>query len=117
VLRGSFPLGPNKEVFDAETIYGPIWIYWVPGYTNILAMKKQTRPLKKIFRRAARLFDVSEATLRRRLKGATPHHLAGIERHKMARTGEESLRSWACMLGSLADILLAERDLNAAPKK
>lgn len=45
-------------------------------------------------RRAARLFDVSEATLWSRLNGVITQKKAGIERQKMTNTGEASLRSW-----------------------
>jgi hypothetical protein len=83
----------------------------------------------KTVRQAARLFDVSQATLRNRLKGIITMKEAGIDRRKMTPTEEASLRSWIlslerhrvpprpAMLQKMANILLTERDTTQTPKK
>lgn len=88
----------------------------------------KNQKLEKL-RHAARLYDVSEATLRRRLKGTKSPREAGIPRRKLTPTEEIVLRDWIYslerrgvpprprMLGEMANILLAERDLTKAPKE
>ena len=96
-----------------------------PSYEGRLSLAIdafKNQKLKKL-RHAARLYDVSEATLRRRLKGTKSHREAGIPRRKLTPMEEIVLWDWIyslerCgvpprpyMLGEIANILLAERDL------
>uniref|UniRef100_A0A093XEM9 HTH CENPB-type domain-containing protein n=1 Tax=Talaromyces marneffei PM1 TaxID=1077442 RepID=A0A093XEM9_TALMA len=88
-------------------------------------MNKKT----KTIRQTARLFDVSEATLRNRLKGGITSKEAGIDRRKLTPTEEIALRNWILslerrglpprreMAREMANVLLAERDKTKPPKK
>uniref|UniRef100_A0A093VAB5 HTH CENPB-type domain-containing protein n=1 Tax=Talaromyces marneffei PM1 TaxID=1077442 RepID=A0A093VAB5_TALMA len=83
----------------------------------------------KTIRQTARLFDVSEATLRNRLKGGITSKEAGIDRRKLTPTEEIALRNWILslerrglpprreMAREMANVLLAERDKTKPPKK
>ncbi|EEA24638.1 pogo transposable element, putative [Talaromyces marneffei ATCC 18224] len=83
----------------------------------------------KTIRQTARLFDVSEATLRNRLKGGITSKEAGIDRRKLTPTEEIALRNWTLslerrglpprreMAREMVNVLLAERDKTKPPKK
>jgi hypothetical protein len=102
-----------------------------PSYEGRISLAIDALKNAKIeeVRRAARLFDVSEATLRRRLKGNIPSAQAGALRQKLTPIEEESLQSWILslerrvlpprhqMLHEMAVILLRERDPTKVPKK
>lgn len=58
----------------------------------LLLAHYKTKKIKSV-RRAARLFDISEPTLRNRLNGVITQKKACIDRRKMTSTEEASLRS------------------------
>ena len=102
-----------------------------PGYEGRLSLAIDALKTQKTkdLRSTARLYDVSKSTLQRRLNGTIPASEAGIARRKLTPTEESVLRSWIFslerrgvpprphMLGEMANILLAERDLTKTPKK
>ena len=102
-----------------------------PSYEGRLSLAIDALKNQKLekLRHAARLYDVSEATLRRRVKTTKSPREAGIPRRKLTPTEEIVLRDWIYslerrgvpprprMLGEMANILLAERDLTKTPKK
>ncbi|EED14009.1 conserved hypothetical protein [Talaromyces stipitatus ATCC 10500] len=102
-----------------------------PSYEGRLSLAIDALNNEKItkLRDAARTFDVSLTTLRRRLKGSVPAHNAGITRRKMTPTEEAVLRGWVFslerrgvpprqhMLHEMANILLAQRDPTKIPEK
>ncbi|KAI7968275.1 hypothetical protein EIK77_010445 [Talaromyces pinophilus] len=102
-----------------------------PSYEGRLSLAIDALKNEKLdkIRHVARLYDVSEATLRRRLKGTKSPREAGIPRRKLTPTEEIVLRDWIYslerrgvpprprMLGEMANILLAERDLTKTPQK
>jgi hypothetical protein len=102
-----------------------------PTYEGRVSIAIDALNNKKIahVRRAARLFNVSEATLWNRLKGMITQKEVGVDRCKLMSTEEASLWSWIfllercglpprhLMLQKMADLLLAERDKTKTPKK
>ncbi|EED21178.1 pogo transposable element, putative [Talaromyces stipitatus ATCC 10500] len=102
-----------------------------PSYEGRLSLAIDALNNEKItkLRDAARTFDVSLTTLRRRLKGSVPAHNASITRRKMTPTEEAVLRGWVFslerrgvpprqhMLHEMANILLAQRDPTKIPEK
>ncbi|EED14724.1 conserved hypothetical protein [Talaromyces stipitatus ATCC 10500] len=102
-----------------------------PSYEGRLSLAIDALNNEKItkLRDAARTFDVSLTTLRRRLKGSVPAHNAGITRRKITPTEEAVLRGWVFslerrgvpprqhMLHEMANILLAQRDPTKIPEK
>ena len=90
----------------------------------IQAIQKQEIPA---IREAARIFEVPETTLRRRLNGSTNRAFSRANNLKLTEIEEESLRKWILSLDSrgvaprpstireIADLLLAARGSTPPP--